>query len=458
MGLLDKLQRRFANKSRKYWEYMRSTLNLMERSEHIDDLVIEHARSELQDILDSGILSYPQTLRECGLEPDMSYKERRAELGFSLKSFVRSSAEERFLKDMAHKAQTSRKSNWTWRIGEEAEEKHKLGWYPFFVTLTVDPQLTDPKELWQKGREFRKYIRKLANVVCKELGHPQVQKPPYRPESDYVTYAGVIEHGKSREHHHGHFIIWLRAIPSSWRICPNAGIANPAKRTRNECKPMRSLWQWSLPGLSPALYFRSISDVWEHKHNFILPIGKDGKPMKVSKPRVAGAYITKYLTKEFKEWRHRMKATRNLGMTRLKKVINSLDQSVVEALTWRPENSVTNHTLMTTHMVPLGLLRSEAKHQNYLMKFKQNQLGLRELLSSNTKIFTEMLWSVRNGARPERMDSSDFFDWVGNYLPAQRGYSRSSLIIAHTYLATHFPIEKDRINHTKIGANDIGYS
>ena len=80
---------------------------------------------------------------------------------------------------------------------------------------------------------------------------------------------------------------------------------------------MRTFWKWSSPDLSPALYFRTIGDIWEKAYNFVLPL-KDGRPMKISIPRVAGHYITKYLSKEHKEWHHRMKATRNLGMKTLK--------------------------------------------------------------------------------------------------------------------------------------------
>ena len=453
---LEKLQRKYANKSAAYWANMRSNLNLVHRSKVVDETTLTLLRNELSDILDSGILTYPHTLEQVGITPDMAYSDKKLELGLK-KTIHRSEEELVFLKSMAYKADNIRKSNWAWRIGQEATEMQEKGWHPFFVTLTVDPMQADPQEIWQEGREFRKYIRRLSNVVCKELGHPPAHKKPYRPESDYVKYAGVIEHGKSREHHHGHFVIWLRAVPPNWRKCPNAGIRNPANRTKNECLPMRTLWPWSLPGLSPALYFRSIGDVWETKYAFTLPL-KDGKPMKISTPRTAGNYITKYLAKEHKEWHHRMKATRNLGMTTLKEILATTKENIVEALTWRASSSKLNLLLIMTHGVPLGLMRSIAKQQHYLNKFKSNQLDLSTLLQSNSNIFTNMLHSVRHGQRPDRMHSLDFFDWVGRFLPVQRGYSETVQVIANTYIGTFFPPDKSRINHIKLPGNDIGYS
>ena len=469
---LDQIQQKLARKSHKYWSNMRTNIKLADRSEKISEATIDAIRSELSDILDSGILNYPQTLTEIGLDPGMTLKERKEQLGISASDYVHNEDEKRFLNYMDAMAQVSRKSNWAWRIAEEAEEKHKLKWHPFFITLTVDPMMCDgkerytptgrklpgykdPRELWKKGREFRLYIRDLANIVCKELEHKQIHKPPYRKVSDYVTYAGVIEHGKSRSHHHGHFIVWLRAIPSSWRQCPNAGIKNPKRRVKNECLPLRTVWPWSLPGLSPALYFRSVSDIWETQYGFSLPL-KDGKPMKVSTQRTAGQYITKYLSKEHKEWHHRMKATRNLGMKRLKQLLQETDQKVVEALTWRAFQSTLNLILMQTHTVPLGLLRSVAKQQSYLNKFKSNQMDLRELLSSNSGVFMKMLMSVKNGARPDRMDSSEFYDWVGKLLQGQKDYCKTRQLVAHTYIGTEYPPVKRIRNHVKIGGNEIG--
>ena len=453
---LDALERSFANQLDKYWAKMRSTKNLLERSEHVNELQVEAFRHELSDILDHGIINYPQTLTEIGLSEDMSYQDVKRHLGLISKGFNRTENESKFLMDMFFKAADMRKSNWAWRIAQEAKQKQELDWYPFFVTLTVDPKRQDPKTLWVEGRELRKYIRRLCNVVCKELGHPPAHKKPYRPESDYVTYAGVIEHGKSREHHHAHFLIWLRAIPADWRVCPNEGRL-PQNRDRNECLPMRTLWRHSAPKLSPALYFRTVGDVWERKHNFVLPL-KDGKPMKVSKPEIAGLYVTKYLSKEHKQWNHRVKATRNLGLNKLKALIKTLPDHQVRALTWRAKDSNSNHLLTKIHSVPLGLVRQLTKQEDFLRMFRANKLDLKTLLTSNSQVFLRMLKSVRSGQRPDRMDSLDYFDWVGSLLPDQEGFSEKQQFEAHTKLNNFFDREISKISHTKLGANKIGHS
>ena len=442
------------NRHANFWAKMRTNMALVARSQPVQ--VYDMIRFELEDILDQGILNYPQTLTQLGIKPDQTLDERKLTLGCWKPGIkYRTEQEKLFLKDMANKAMSSRKANWSWRVAEEAEDKHKKGWHPFFVTLTVDPKKADPKYIWTETNEFQKYLRRLANIVCKELGDKPINKPPYRKMSDYITYCGVIEHGKSREHHHGHFIIWLRSIPAHWRLCPNRGIRNPANRTHNECIPMRHLWTWSAGHLSPAMYFRTQGDIWEKVYNFVLPIDKKtGEHMKVSTARVAGSYITKYMSKDFKEWQHRMKATRNLGMNRIQKIISILPMVQLEALSWRAESSELNHSLMMIHTVPLGLIRRLAKTQIYYLKYKERQLDIRECLTSNSGIFTKMLNSVRAGARPERMLSSEFYDWVSQFHPDQKGYCRYRQIAAHAALGKDFPIVK-RVKHRKLGANVI---
>ena len=66
-----------ANKSEKYWSEMRSTINLIVKADRVDDIHIDAIREELRCILDSGVLSYPQTLEEVGLEEGMPYEDRK---------------------------------------------------------------------------------------------------------------------------------------------------------------------------------------------------------------------------------------------------------------------------------------------------------------------------------------------------------------------------------------------
>jgi hypothetical protein len=452
-----------ANKHNKYWASMRQLLSLCRRSPIVPDFQVESIESELSDILDSRILIYPPTICEYGIDEETSFIDRKDLLHVNSGSCSLSQNEEKLVKTLAENADKSRKSQWRWRIANEAKEKAALGWYPFFVTLTVDPNNWDAKKLWQEGRAFRKYIRKLVNIVCKELGHPPAHKKtklwPYRPESDYLTYAGVIEHGSSREHHHAHFLIWMREIPDAWKQCPNRYITEPKKRTRNECIQMRRYWKYSLPGLSKAMYFRSIGDIWLTKHRFACPIdAKKQIPMKMAPAEYAGNYVTKYLQKDHKEWQHRMKATRNLGMKTLITTVRKMKPDEVKALTWRAESGQLNHFLTTIHSLPLGLVRRVAKQTNYYNQYLRDQWDLKNLIENRSGVYTKMLSSARAGHRPDRMLSMEFYDWVLGFLPAQDGYCEKQLIEAHHKLSKIFPKQYSTKVHTSIGGNRIGHT
>ena len=465
----------------KFWAHQRQNIGLLNRTARLDrDLLIDAVKSELADILDSGIISYPPTLLRLGTDWYSTLDQRKLALGVTETRREVCAADQKFLDHMKQKAENGRKQNWQWRISEEASEKQKLGWYPFFITLTVDPSnvrfdeshpehrpgVTDPESLWKNGREFRLFIRSLVNIVCEELGHPPAHKKTktfdYRPESDYVTYAAVIEHGKSREHHHAHMLVWMREIPSSWKVCPNLNIRNPHARTFNECKEMRTLWKWSLPYRSKFNYYRTIGDVWKNL-GFVTPLkevpGKsENQPMKIAPAFVAGRYITKYMQKDLKEWHHRMKCTRNLGMNRLKQKLKQLDPETIEQLTWRPKSSSTLHLASLTHSAPLALVRSQAKQLHYLNRYKSNSMDLEEHLKPISGAFTKMLKSVRAGARPDRMHSLAFFDWVSQFLPEEKGYSEETLIEAHKQLSEDFPRNVIQTQSVTLPGAQIGFT
>ena len=426
----------------------------MDRSKHVSGREIAATMSHLSDNLDFQNFIYPPALSIRGLSEKSSYRDvKQALLGESF-GYETDPDLERFELFTQQAASQTRKAHWTWRIGAEAAEKQENGWYPFFVTLTCDPSRCEPEQLWRDGREFRKYIRRLANVSAKECGHP----PPHKsnvPEREYVTYAGVVEHGASREHHHMHLLVWLRAIPSSWKQCPNRHIRNPQARTRLECLPMQTLWPWSLPGLSKVRYFRTVGDVWSF-HGFCIPI-KDGKPLKIAGPRAGGRYMTKYITKEFKEWHHRVKATRNLGMAKLRERMWSLATKTLEALTWRPPLYSQSLSVRKTHSVPLALVRSLAKQIYFARLYEARLLDLKTVTKTRSGGYQRMLQSVRNGQRPDRMPLAQFYEWVSAHLPDTEGFCNRRFQNAHKRLRYLFPVFFDQ-QRTAIGGNVIGSS
>ena len=469
---LEQIQRSLANKASAYWAKRRTDLRLLEmaKSEHVPGKShrAETLLGELEYILESTNLIYPPSLNLYGIKSEMKLAERKVALDIPAYRPNHSKNEIEFIEKLQDMAALGRQSEWKWRIANHAEEYQEKGWYPFFITLTVDPQMHDPEEVWREGRALRRYIRRLCNVVTSELELPKVHKTPGMQESDYITYVGVIEHGKSREHHHGHFLIWMKEIPDSWKSDPNKGLS-PSERINRENKHLRYYWgephpdnpkimiPYSDARLSPALYFRSVGDVWS-KLGHVTPVDKNGKPVRIGTARQSGSYVTKYLAKDFKEWKHRVKATRNLGKKRLINRIRYLTDSQVEALTWRATNHNTSHSLTMIHSVPLVLTRRLARQEHFYRKYRENSWDITSLTRQVSGVFSKMLASCRAGTRPERMQSEEFYDWLSRLLPAQSGYCEKRLIEAHRLLAKDFPREDYFVQHVSIPGNEIGYS
>ena len=475
---------------------MRSTSYLFSQSTLPSSEQATRLVSELEHILGKRILSYPPTFREFGIGPNTSYKHKKLFLGLdNLPDRSEMTDNERkFMQCMANKAAQAQKANWSWRIVQEAEEKQEKKWYPFFVTLTIDPKkcvgqvhkfkgrevsYDSPRELWENGREFRLYIRSLAKTVASVLKHPPPHKKAknykgtgidydYRPESDYVTYAGVLEHGKTNEHHHAHIMLWLREIPPSWKIDPNLG-RSPKFCKERECKYMRAYWPWSIDSQKPALYYRTKGDIWSELGH-VTPIdGREqlkngqkndnfGKPIEIKSVQAVGNYVTKYMQKGTKVWNHRMKCTRNLGMKKLQQFISTLTVTQITALSWKPQKSSQLHSVSLIHSVPQGILRSLAKRKIFSIKWEKKQLDLKTLMKTNYGHYTAMLKSVRAGARPDRMHSLQFYDWVQQHLPEEEGFCEKRLFEAHKLLRKIFPKQVIKVQPINLGANNFGFT
>jgi hypothetical protein len=455
----DKKSLKESNKFRLLCSKLRTDVHLAKRSKLVDGQTLKKLNEEIAHILVSKHLIYPSTLYNIGLDEDMSLEDKKDFLEIPKVVYHRDKKTKRFDKFMRNSAQDQNQSNWRFRIAQEAIDKHKEGWYPFFITLTVDPKVVDSEELWKKGRAWQAYLRKLSTVVTDLKGEPPFWKTnagyKYRPMSDYMTYAAVLEHGKSREHHHVHAIVWFRDIPNEWKQCPNRRCSKEHS-VHNNCRPLESnYWEY---GKCDARYFRTIGDIWEKKHKFVIPLKTDVKtgkaePMKVAPVDYAGAYLTKYLQKDHKEWQHRMKATRNLGIVKLKQRIMKMEPEEVEALTWRPETLKLNLSLKAIHTLPLGLLRSVAKQIDFWNKYKANALDLKTLTERPENAYIKMLRSVQLGVRPDRMPLQEYYEWLDQHLPEQKGYCEKRLIEAHEKLGKDWPKLFRRVKSVKLGAN-----
>lgn len=443
-------------KAMNYVSSMRSNLALMRRSKDVRSADLLAASREFSSYLASRVLIYPPTMRSVGLRPDMTYQEAKSTLNIGSGGGSISADEAEFSAFLETSARKSRKASWIWRIGSENEEMRDRGWYPFFVTLTVDPsRVPDSQAMWEEGREFRRYIRRLARVSARACGVPNAIRDGASC-SAFVRHVGVIEHGKSRHHHHMHLLVWMRNVPSSWKVDPNRGIRDPSKRVVNYCRQMGTYWPNSLPGLGRALFFRFEGDAWS-KLGFCIPVGKDGKPFFVSSARAAGYYVSKYMDKGDKAWLHRVKATRDLGKGRLRNLLNSLPLPVVEALTWRPRRFSQSVLVGTTHCVPSQLLRSMAKQVHFCRTWGSSRLVPRSWIRAPSSAYMDMRKSVRDGMRPHRMCLKEFYEWVSDHLPVPDGYCERRLQRAHVQLMADFPPNRfSQVSH--VGGSNHGHS
>lgn len=447
-----------SRKCERYLSSMRTNLHLMDKSPKVSTFDLKSARIRTCSFLDRSVLNYPPELKALRIEPGMPLALKKERLGIE-RADVPSDEELRFQamgETFAHKA---RKASWAWRIGQEAEMLDRYDWYPFFITLTLDPDkiwhelgLTRP-QFWQETHQFQYWLKRVAAIAAKSMGH----KPPHKtdvPQSQYVRYVGVLEHGKSREHDHMHLLVWMRDIPDSWKNCPNRRIRNPLSRRFNRCRALESLWRWDNGLNSPAMYWRHQHDVWHRKHQFAYAVAKNGKPMVLRPAKAAGSYLCKYILKGDKTWSHRVKATRGLGLTMIRDLLWRTPPKILEALTWRPESYNTSTSLLTIHSVPHVLLRQLAKSALFTRKYEQGQLGWMELLQERSGSYSRMLSSVRNGAKPWAMPSPQLYDWVSQHLDAQAGYCEKRLLKAHRRFGLISPPEP--FTKTKaIGGNRI---
>lgn len=387
--------------------------------------------------LDTLNLIYPPALERIGFERGMPYKSRRGLMDLAVAGKEPSGPELKLLEWFSDAAANSRKAAWRWRISQHAVEMDRRGWYPFFVTLTVDPRKYDGFEIFGPGsRHWQKYLRRVTNVVCKSLGHRPCHKSN-TPQSEYMQYVAVIEHGKSGFHHHAHALIWLREIPEDWKLCPNRN-CSPKFSINRRCKPLETLWPYCISSTRPALYYRSVGDIWSRLGHVYPLDAKTRRPMKVRPPEAAGAYLSKYMQKGSRKWKHRTKATRNLGLRNLIQFLNLLPMKMLAQLSRRPQSLDHSHILQMIQSVPSGLLRSRAKWHRYCRKLSSWTID--ELTAPTTKPWMTLCNSVNSGAQPWRLRSEERFDWLQSLLPPETiEFSEDDFFGALEHLMDVFP-------------------
>lgn len=397
--------------------------------------------SELSFQLERGnLIDIPPSLACRGVRWLDPLDERLASWGGNPKSITRFEEyhdEVRRLSDhFQHVSSEARSSSWSWRIGEENRSLLDLGWWPFFVTLTVDPSLADARRIMEEGIEWRRYRQRVAEVVRRELGLRQPSKSG-PPVADYFRYAAVVEHGGSRDHHHIHAMLWCRDIPSHWKLDPNVGRVFPCA---TDVLPLKSLWPWA--SVTKAEAFRCLGDPWSEKAGWMISVDSSGVTRSLYPPAMAGFYLTKYLTKEDKEWFHRMKATRGLGQSSLKRYLRSIGLAECLRLSYRPSR-VYSESLARMSAPPTSLVRSLARQEACSRMFSANsgrKLIYRLILPMRRgSNWSRMRASVMDGQKPWRMDLAEHSDWLWSVIDeADIRVSSEKCDRAWSTLASHF--------------------
>lgn len=417
--------RRAARAHEEYWTRIRSDLALCERSESVSEAyMLSTVGPELERLHDTleydtpilGLLKqfYPPSLRRIGLEPEMSLEKRKAILGLSPK-WVEEDKQIIELQRWLHAGVKKKQASWwNFRAGEAARFYGDLGWFPFFITLTVDPKRHDPVQLWREDKAWAKYIKTLARVSMTACG-VSAKKQRYLSNRNYIAYFGQLEHGKSGNHHHAHLLVWFRNIPDSWKMDPNWHLHGEVA-TNRRCPPLESFWPYCDPAQRPGIYFWHQDCVWQHMGHKIPVDEKSGHGLKLLAPEFAGGYLSKYMSKEDKPWWHEAKATHGLGLERLTRHLKQTSTKGLIQLARFKEPDL-RHLIQTTISVPDGLLRLHAKTEIYCRTYPK--MTLEQLTQAKQKAWPEMARSVKAGLKPHRMRSEAFSLWLQDVLPQE---------------------------------------
>lgn len=399
----------------------------------IDDLVrykpeftqqLQADRRHFERQLENKEIIPPPFLRRLGFRFDLPRGERKALLGVD-HVFQGHARLERMLSEQYDASHTA---EWTFRIAAANSDLMQKGYWPFMVTLTLDPSLHPDGETFWSSRGWEHYLRKLASVAGRELGFTAAESR--NRVSDLVKYVAVIEHGKSREHHHTHALIWLKAIPQSWKVDPNLGRVKPDAM---QCLEMNSFWEH---GFAYSKYFRFVGDPWSQL-GFVIPIKEDGSRFVLGPVESAGRYVMKYMQKETKEWRHRIRASSSLGLRVIQRLMSIMTDREIDQLTRRIENFDVLSRLQEHISIPVQLIRRLSKQVKICRDWSTST---RHWMNPRASSFLNMLKSVRDGQRPWEMLSSELHEWFLRQNPPQEiGFSEVPFWSAYEKLACFYP-------------------
>lgn len=348
----------------KTYQYLRSIKKLIKKSPihwPSTERKLEYVFSKEGFGSESDIKELLEDLQKKRVGRKVSYADKKRRLEIPERAITIGSNEVKTMEYMKNGSRLSRARNWQWRLKEEINEAVENKWYPLFGTYTVDPKrlpggCLTRDDLWKKTPAWDRFVKRFKTAVADECGYGR--KPAKWPRGHtFFKYLAVIEHGKSGEHPHVH-VVWLcKRIPRAWRIDPNK---NSMVRTKQDIPAASALWEHGIQRCTMGLF---IVDSWFAK-NWLVPIASsNGKPRKIGDANSVAGYIAKYMTKGgTRQWNHRVKATRNLGLANLKEKLQCVASlRLLLAMSSRPEDYGVSMMIQESTSIPLGLLRGKSK-------------------------------------------------------------------------------------------------
>lgn len=418
---------------------MRAFINLCEKSNRYPQSRIEEMRSELREkvlylcnnpegsclLEDNDLIT--SHLHKIGFSFDMTYAEKKQRLGIQDRTTLPDRYEDElgiWFNEATTRAQVR---EWRYRVATECQHLRRKGWYPFFLTLTLDQNRLgdwnyDKQAFWQEGSAWKKFKQDMVDIVATSCNVPlrEARSDP----SSYVRYAAALEHGKSGDHHHSHVLLWMREIPENWKKCPNRHITD---KTYTQCWPLKAYWPW---GHAKMDYFRTQNDIWSDL-DFVYPsVMKDAMP-----DFNAGNYLTKYLNKEEKSWDHRFRTTRNLGLQTLVNKVRSLNsEKLLQLMTHPPTLQI---LIKATRNIsePLRAIRRIARRELLRRLYTERKVCLstiKLITRSSPDIWLDCLADFRSGVMTTGSDLSERYTWLVSKIPKIEDHSSS---LWHTALS-----------------------
>ena len=269
-----------------------------------------------------------------------------------------------FLTDSRKNAQCA---DWKWRIRAACQELVvEQGWYPLFGTYTVDPKilpqlgLLNRDELWLKTPAWDRFIKRFKTEIADVCGYGR--KPAKWPKGmEFFQYFGVLEHGASGDHPHVHVLFLCKDLPLDWKKDPNRACVT---ETETDIPGASALWIHGVQRVTAAV--RMHGGPFESSGlNWVIPMKEVNGVLvrqKVGDPGAVAGYISKYMAKpESKKWKHRVKATRGIGLKTLFRIIKEAPLSIIKALAYRPMEYGVAMKMSQMTSCPLSLLRQKSK-------------------------------------------------------------------------------------------------